>query len=194
MYETRNSIYCYKGTDILINKLNIKDKDILKEYERKVVSLKLLELERKKISGNFDINHFCSIHAFLFEDIYSFAGLYRTEDIAKDNFKFARWEYIENELQNLLGKLREEEYLTNLDKKTLANRLAFYISELNVLHPFREGNGRTIREFIRQLALKNNYYLNFSLINPKEILNASIKSVIDINDLSILLYTCLENV
>lgn len=57
------------------------------------------------------------------------------------------------------------------------------MAELNVLHPFREGNGRTIREFVRQLAFKNGYLLDLKNIRPKEMLEACIKSVIDTTDL-----------
>lgn len=70
--------------------------------------------------------------------------------------------------------------------------MAYYLAELNVLHPFREGNGRTLREFIRQLALKNGYLLNLQNVNPKEMLAACIKSVVDTSDLEVLLEKCLE--
>ena len=70
--------------------------------------------------------------------------------------------------------------------------MAYYLAELNVLHPFREGNGRTLREFIRQLALKNGYLLNLQNVNPKEMLAACIKSVVDTSDLEVLLKKCLE--
>ncbi len=192
MYEARNSIYCYEGTNILVNKLDIKDSSLLGEYEKSTVALKLLSLEKQGITGNFDINHFSNIHKFLFDEIYLFAGLFRTENITKDNFRFAEWEYIESELNKLLDKLKEENYLQNLDKHTLAEKLAYYTAELNVLHPFREGNGRTTREFIRQLALKNGYYLNFNSVSPIELLNASIKSVIDTTDLANIIFKCLE--
>ncbi len=192
MYEARNSVYCYKGTNTLVNKLNIKDPVALENYETSVISLKLMALNKKGITGNFDIKHFVSIHKFLFEDIYTFAGLFRNENIAKGYFQFAEWEYIESELNRLLNELKDENYLLGLDKETFAKRLAYYWSELNVLHPFREGNGRTTREFLRQLALKNNYFLNLQNVNPKEILNASIKSIIDTTDLERLLLQCLE--
>lgn len=76
----------------------------------------------------------------------------------------------------------------------LAKRIAYYISELNVLHPFREGNGRTIREFARQLALKNGYLLNLTKVSPREMLEASKKSVIDTTDLESIITRCLENI
>ena len=192
IYKQRNSSYCYEDSNTLINLLNIKDNKLLQKYEAKITAAKLLNLRQKKITGNFDVNHFISIHTYLFEDIYPFAGKLRTENIAKGEFRFAQWEYIEEELNRLLGELAEENFLNGLDKKQLAQRLAYYISEFNVLHPFREGNGRTIREFIRQLALKNGYVLNLKKVSPKEMLKASIESIIDTTDLEKLIEICLE--
>ena len=153
-----------------------------------------MALEKQGITGNFDIHHFISIHKFLFEDIYDFAGLFRTENIAKDYFQFASWQYIKDELNRLLNQLKNENFLDGLSKEYFAKRLAYYWSELNVLHPFREGNGRTIREFLRQLSLKNNYILNFYEVNSKELLEASIKSIVDTSNLEQLLYKCLKNI
>ena len=194
LYEARNSIYCYKNSNILKNNLNIKDNKLLENFERKLVIAKLYDLRQNNKIGNFDIQHFLSIHKYLFEDIYPFAGRFRTENIAKGNFSFAEWEFIEDELQKLLFKLKEENYLLNLSKKILSNKLAFYMSELNVLHPFREGNGRTIREFIRQLAFKNGYALDLQNIEPKQMLNACIKSVVNTTDLENLLLKCLTKI
>ena len=86
MYESKNSVYCYKGTNVLVNKMNIKDPIALKNYETSVIGLKLMALSKQGITGKFDVSHFVSIHKFLFEDIYPFAGLFRTENIAKDYF------------------------------------------------------------------------------------------------------------
>ena len=193
LYEARNSIYCYKNSDVLINKLDIKDNKKLEEFERKIVLAKLYELRQNNQIGNFDIEHFVGIHKFLFEDIYPFAGLFRTENIAKGNFSFAEWEYIEDELKKLLNQLKEENYLQNLDRNTFIKRLSYYMAELNVLHPFREGNGRTIREFIRQLAYKNGYVLNLKNINPKDMLHACIRTVEDTTQLEDIISECLEN-
>ena len=192
LYEARNSIYCYKDSDVLVNKFDIHDNKKLEEIERKIVLAKLYELRQNHQIGNFDDSHFVGIHRFLFEDIYPFAGLFRNENIAKGNFSFAEWEYIEDELKKLLDQLKEENYLQNLDRDTFIKRLSYYMAELNVLHPFREGNGRTIREFIRQLAYKNGYILNLKNIDPKEMLNACIRSVVDTKPLENIISECLE--
>ena len=88
--------------------------------------------------------------------------------------------------------MKNENYLVGLSKEQFASRLAYYWAELNVLHPFREGNGRTTREFLRQLSLKNGYILNLYKVNSQELLNASIRSIVDTSDLENCLYKCLE--
>lgn len=191
-YEARNSIYCYENSNILKNYFDIKDNNLLGKAERKITLAKLYELRQNNKIGKFDIKHFVSIHKFLFEDIYPFAGLFRTENIAKGSFCFAEWIYIEGELNRILNELKQEKYLKDLNKEEFAKRLAYYMSELNVLHPFREGNGRTIREFIRQLAYINGYILDLSNIKPEDMLNASIKSVVDTGNLENILSECLE--
>lgn len=194
IYQERNSSYCYENSYVLKNYLNIEDEAVLQKYEAKITAAKLLGLRQKGITGDFDIEHIIRIHTYLFEDIYPFAGKFRTEDISKGVFSFAHWEYIYSELERLLKELAKEKCLINIDRPSFVKRLSYYISELNVLHPFREGNGRVIREFARQLALKNGYALNLTKVSPREMLEASKKSVIDTNDLEELIGMCLEQI
>ena len=190
-YNARNSIYCYPGTDILINKLDIHDSNKLFNLEKQIVLAKSYILRQNVNKYGFDKQHFINIHKFLFEDIYPFAGKFRTDNKSKGNFTFANWEFIEEQLDYLLNKLKSENYLEGLSKEDLSKRLAFYLSELNVLHPFREGNGRTIREFIRELAYKNGYVLDLTQNTAEEIFNASVKSVFNTTDLEKIIYNCL---
>lgn len=191
LYEARNSAYCYKGTNVLINLLNIRDNKTLQRAESRIVATKSFELRKNEMIGNFDVEHFIKIHKFLFEDIYPFAGKFRTENIAKGYFSFAEWEYIDTELRKLLEKLHKSNLLKNDTRAELVKNLAYYLSELNVLHPFREGNGRTIREFIRELAYKNGYLLDLQKVEPSEVYDAFLKSVIDTTDLENVIDKCL---
>jgi len=191
LYEARNSAYCYKGTNVLINLLNIRDNKTLQRAESRIVATKLFELRKNEMIGNFDAEHFIKIHKFLFEDIYPFAGKFRTENIAKGYFSFAEWEYIDTELRKLLEKLHKSNLLKNDTRAELVKDLAYYLAELNVLHPFREGNGRTIREFIRELAYKNGYLLDLQKVEPSEVYDAFLKSVIDTTDLENVIDKCL---
>lgn len=191
LYEARNSAYCYKGTNVLINLLNIRDNKTLQRAESRIVATKSFELRKNEMIGNFDVEHFIKIHKFLFEDIYPFAGKFRTENIAKGYFSFAEWEYIDTELRKLLEKLHKSNLLKNDTRAELVKDLAYYLAELNVLHPFREGNGRTIREFIRELAYKNGYLLDLQKVEPSEVYDAFLKSVIDTTDLENVIDKCL---
>ena len=194
LYEARNSAYCYKGTNVLINLLNIRDNKTLQRAESRIAATKLFELRKNEMIGNFDVEHFIKIHKFLFEDIYPFAGKFRTENIAKGYFSFAEWEYIDTELRKLLEKLHKSNLLKNDTRAELVKDLAYYLAELNVLHPFREGNGRTIREFIRELAYKNGYLLDLQKVEPSEVYDAFLKSVIDTTDLENVRDKCLIKV
>ena len=190
-YEPRNSVYCYPNSEVLVNKFDVRVGTELFKIENDITIYKLYLLREKGITGNFDVEHFINIHKFIFEDIYPFAGLYRNENIAKDNFMFANWEFIEENMKVIFDELKNENYLADLDKEKFAERLTYYMAELNVLHPFREGNGRTTREFIRQLALKNRYNLNLSEFDAKDILNASIESVINMEKLQKIIFEAL---
>lgn len=77
--------YCYANTDILINKLNIRDQVELSKAETKITTIQCTELQKNPIKGNFDFNHLKSIHKFIFQDIYDWAGKERTVDIGKGN-------------------------------------------------------------------------------------------------------------
>ena len=140
LYEPRNSKYSYEDSDVLINYLDIHNTKDLLYYEAKITAAKSLGLRQRGITGNFDKAHYLSIHQYLFEDIYPFAGKLREENISKGEFRFAQWEYVEQELDRLLEQIKQENFLEGLDKEKLAKRLAYYLSEMNVLHPFREGN------------------------------------------------------
>ncbi len=96
----------------------------------------------------------------------------RTIDIAKGNL-FCRVFALEEEAKRIFSELRAEKYLKDLPAKKFAGRLAYYLAEINALHPFRKGNGRVQREFIRQLAYKNNYFLSYAGITTGKMIKAS---------------------
>lgn len=166
--ETTQSIYCYEGTEVLINKEHIRNAEDLARYESDITMLRQYELEHENsIKGRFGAAHLKKIHKYIFRDIYPFAGKCRFEDMWKDQTFFCKTEYIEENLTELLEALKQENYLTKLDIEVFSARIAYYMSEMNMIHPFREGNGRTIREFIRQLALRAGYEIDWSLVEPE---------------------------
>lgn len=169
-----DSKYCYAGTNILKNKLNIQDMQELQDAEREITSLRTAEFLNKFVNTAYDLDlaFLKEIHRFIFQDVYTWAGEFRTVDIAKGNM-FCRSVFIEEQLTKIFSNLKAENDLTELPKDQLAERLAHYLGELNAVHPFREGNGRVQRIFISLLALKNGYHLQFSKITREDMLRAS---------------------
>lgn len=179
VYTTTQSIYCYPDMNVLKNKLNIKDNDVLKTAEEEITLIKQMELLKNPIRGNFTKTHLMNIHKFIFEDIYPFAGKIRREQISKGNTTFYPPNLINRELDKVFSKIKEYNMLREIDEDKIINNLAYVMAELNIIHPFREGNGRSIREFIRTMAKRIGYDLNWGNVNKEDLLKASIQSVDD---------------
>lgn len=175
--ETGQSIYCYKGTDILINKENILDAKALAKYEADITLIRQYELEKERIRGRFGIAHIKKIHRYIFQDVYPFAGKFRTENIKKGSTEFCKSQFIEDNLTVLLDKLKSERFLKGLNPEEFSQKAAYYLAEINMIHPFREGNGRCNREFFRQLALASGHIIDWSLIKRETLLEATVISV-----------------
>jgi len=192
--EPERSIYCYPGTEVLINKENIRDPKALADFEADITLLRQYEIQKEnKANGMFGVAHLKRIHRYLFQDVYPFAGKFRREDIAKGNTVFYKSEYIEENLERLLDQLKKENFLRGLDKKEFSERAAYYLAEINMVHPFREGNGRALREFLRQLGAKVGYNLNWAHIDGADLLAATIRSVEkEYTPLAQLIYSTIE--
>lgn len=165
--------------DVLINIPGLLEQKQLDTYERLVTADRLRILALKPLKGSFNLKHLCDIHGIIFKDVYPFAGKLREEDISKGSFRFAHVKYLKDQTNQLLNGLRQEKFLVGLPKGAFMDRLTYYQTELNVLHPFREGNGRAQREFIRCLALKSGYSINWANVEAKNFLDAMIESPID---------------
>jgi len=158
---------------VLVNKLGIFDEEALNAAERVITSYKLAKLYLNPGVQTFDSKHYQAIHKYLFESIYPFAGEFRNENIAK-RITFCLYPYIGHNLEDTLKKAMRQ--VSKVDSR---DKLLFFITELysdlDIIHPFREGNGRTEREYMRQfidyICKKNNlepYYLNYDLIEDKD--------------------------
>ncbi|HSJ39069.1 MAG TPA: Fic family protein [Planococcus sp. (in: firmicutes)] len=172
-----SSLYCYPDSDVLINHFSIKDDDKLKELETVYSLFRLSELKLKKPADPVDLAAFMEIHRSILQDVYPFAGQLRQEMISKGSSSFAHPDHIEVELNKIFNELDKENYLKDLPRDMMVKRLAHYLAELNALHPFREANGRTVREFARQLMANAGYQLDWEKIaGPAEIINAFVDS------------------
>lgn len=169
--------YCYPGTDVLKNRLNIRDENRLLDAEIKLVSVRLYQLQEKPIRGKFDFEHLCSIHKHIFQDIYSWAGKIRTVDIAKGSSLFCpAWN-----IHGYAGSVFQRFYKSCMDARNNPEKFikifAAYYADLNALHPFREGNGRSQREFARELCLQCGYTFDLRYTDHEEMVDASIDSM-----------------
>lgn len=178
------SKWCYPGTTVLVNHANIRNQEELTRFENAVTTARLAQLKLHEVKGNFDLEHLRKIHQHIFQDVYPFAGKIRDENIAKENFSFANAQYIEPQANQLFRDLMKENCLRGLNKDDFADRAAHYAAEINVLHPFREGNGRTQREYVRCLANNAGYELDLTRFSRDELMSAFKKSVSDTRDLS----------
>lgn len=169
--------YFYEGTNVLKNKFGIKDKKELEQKEKQITLKKLAFLEIFPINGNFDADHLKKIHRFLFDDIYYFAGELRKCTMAKTTRNFYEPQYIKERLDETLKSMNNKVSMI-MSTEGYACFLSEVYYELMTIHPFREGNGRSVREFLREFVLsKNNSLpfnveLDFSKMNKEDALKA----------------------
>lgn len=133
-----------------------------------------------------------NIHKFIFEDIYQFAGKIRREQISKADTLFYPPDLIDRELNRVFSKIKEQNMLKKSNEEKDFDDLAYVMAELNIIHPFREGNGRTVREFVRVMAKRKGYDLNWGNARKEDLLEASIQSVGDYKILIDILKACVQ--
>ncbi len=173
---------CYEGTSCLINKWNIRDENQLSRIEADITFAKLSELERHPIEGQFDFAHYKAIHRYLFEDLYSWAGQIRTVDISKKGTAFVKAKDIVPLAERCFARLKNQNYFVGLPFDALVAHIVDFYGTTNMLHPFREGNGRTQRAFLSQLIRKTGHELNFAALDSDELMVATIQAAHGVND------------
>jgi cell filamentation protein len=173
MYDAVEDPYCYPGTTVLINKLGLRDQQSLDEFEAEITRQRSTE---ELPAGNLDAVHYLAIHQHLFQDVYAWAGQIRTVRIAKDGSMFCYPEHIAKELAKLFGSLGKDNYFKNLESKVFAEKAADFVAELNAIHPFREGNGRSQLAFLVMLADVAGHPLALERLDPEEFLSAMVLS------------------
>lgn len=178
-YELSNDPYIDSPTGVFKNLLGIKSPEELTRVEGDISGLKMLDLAEHPIEGNFDLSHLQAIHRYVFGSIYPWAGELRTVELIKDSTKFASVEYLPKAAEEIFDGLRDEKFLTELHYDEFVSRLAHYYSEVNILHPFREGNGRVQRVFFSSLAAQSGRQIAWDKMDPNENISASIAAYKD---------------
>ena len=154
---------------VLKNKLGLVDPAELTRLAADFASARLAQLIGSPLPGSFDIPHLRAIHRYIFQDIFPWAGDFREVTISRTNsFGFPPPQFLVPSLDAIFSALKAENHLKLLNADAFALRAGYYLGEINAVHPVREGNGRTQREFIRTFALSAGHNLTWAGLTPDE--------------------------
>lgn len=157
--------YLYPGLNVLRNRLGIHQAQRLEQAAYELTALRAATMPvGPQVRG---LPHLCAIHQHLYQDVFDWAGQFREVDIYQGDTRFCHFGYLEKEGNALMQALEEEHYLAELERSAFIARLAHYYCEINVLHPFRLGNGLAQRIFFEQLAIHAGYVLDWQGIDPE---------------------------
>jgi cell filamentation protein len=165
--------YLYPGTKVLRNRLGITDERRLDRVERRIVGDRIVE---GAPAGSFDLSHIRSIHRHLFQDIYDWAGELRTVEISKGGSQFQFRQYIPTGMADVHRRLTRAGFLKRLPASEFAREAGVIVGDINYIHPFREGNGRTQAQYLMQLAAQAGHRLDFRRVDPAMWIEASKES------------------
>lgn len=162
--------YLYDDVPVLKNLLNIKDEKLLSEAESNITYIKLLDIDDKIKSEVFDYQRLKDIHAYIFGDIYEWAGKERGINIVKgervlggDTVRYSDTNHIERDMRNALRQLNSIDW-ENLSIEETAEKFSKLIAKIWQIHPFREGNTRMVMTFAAQFAEYHGFKMNRSML------------------------------
>lgn len=167
--------YVYSGTDVLINLFNIKDLNTLEKLETELTWRSQNSINYQEPPYSLDTMQ--DIHRTLFKELYDWAGELRRCDIVKGDTRFCNTNFLEREAARLFRCLERDNWLTNLSLEQFCEKLAEHYAEFNMLHPFREGNGRTQRILFDMIAAHSGYQVSWGEIERDEWLYANQQGV-----------------
>lgn len=172
-YDAVPDPYCYPGSTVLKNRLGLRDQAELDAFE---LELTAQRFDEPLPLGRLSVAHYRAVHRHLFQDVYPWAGRFRTVRISKGGSMFCYPEHIASEMQKLFAELKLENFFRNLSSTDFASRAAHFLAYLNAIHPFREGNGRTQLVFFTVLAMQAGHPLDLDALDPEAFLAAMVKS------------------
>ncbi|EMK3314133.1 Fic family protein [Vibrio vulnificus] len=173
-YGAEQDHYCYPDSNTLVNLLDIRDSDDLDKAEVAFSELRYIEYSSSVLTlEEMDITHFKHLHWVLFQDVYGWAGEFRDVDISKGSSCFAHCVFIERSLVKELGRIPQLRHCK--DRISAVRLIADIFCEINVIHPFREGNGRATRFFFEELVFIAGYDINWPEISKEEWVEANIQ-------------------
>jgi cell filamentation protein len=168
--------YVYPGTTVLRNALGIRDREQLRALEGDLTRSRAARLASNPLPGRYHLEHLQRFHRELFDGLYDWAGKLRTVPIAKRDL-FCLPQHIQSSAHDIFDALARERHLSGMSYEDFIDRLAHYLSNVNALHPFRDGNGRTQRAFFSQLAHDAGYRLQWQHVDYEQNNDASIAAM-----------------
>jgi cell filamentation protein len=173
MYEAHADPYCYPGTSVLRNIPGFRDQPTLDTFEIDITAQRAEELLPR---GRLGVRHYQAIHRHLFQDVYAWAGRFRTVRMAKGESVFCYPENIAREMKRAFTELRAADFLRELSAQGFAIGAAHFLADLNAIHPFREGNGRTQLIFLAAVAEHAGHALHPTRLDREAYLTAIVGS------------------
>jgi cell filamentation protein len=174
-YGVGQDPYCLPGTSVLRNRLNITDEKTLAHAERDLSEVAAETLDFSP--PPYNLSYLQALHRQLFCDLYDWAGELRTVDISKDETHFCVTHRIEPEANKLFKLLADANWFQDLDRTALINASAELFGDLNVVHPFREGNGRAQRILFEHIIVNAGYEISWWPVEAREWVQANIDAV-----------------
>jgi cell filamentation protein len=150
---------------VLRNLLGITDAGELAQVEAALSASRLIDLERRRLPGKYDLDHMQAFHRYLLGDVFAWAGELRTVSIAKGSV-FCLPQHLATAAADVFGRLAAADRLRGLNRDQFIGRVAEFLADVNALHPFREGNGRAQRAFFSQLAHDAGHHIDWVRMNP----------------------------
>ncbi len=173
MYATTDDPYCYPGSAVLRNIPGHRKQKLLDQFE---LAMTTQRFDEPLPNGRFGLPHYCAIHHHLFQDVYSWAGKLRTVRIARGKSMFCYPEHIRTELNRVFADLKTRNALRRMTATDFAAGAAWLLSEINAIHAFRDGNGRSQLAFVALLAHRAGHDFKLENLRPKKFLAAMIAS------------------
>jgi cell filamentation protein len=167
---------CYPGTSVLINKLDIRDQAELDAVEKQITLLRGIQAEQETEFTDVDFDFYKELHRTLFSDLYDWAGCLRDINISKKGTVFCRCEELEKIGCLKFERLKKMDNYRNMETDEFLDEVTELYSDLNMLHPFREGNGRTLRLFVTLLVRNAGYDIDFSECDSDMLTISTIKA------------------
>jgi cell filamentation protein len=156
--------YLWPGTDCLRNLLGIRDREEFHTAEHEIVRNRRLELDKAFLPGAYDTAHLQGFHHYLFQDVYDWAGQFRLGEISKDGQPFCPATELAERLDQIFARVAERDAFVGMGWEHFVGAFSMLYGDLNAVHPFREGNGRTQRAFLRQLAAHAGWTVDWSAL------------------------------